>query len=249
MNETIETILNHRSIRSFTNEPLTKEQIKTIVESAQMASTSTYIQAYTIIGVNNLVTKQKIMKISANQPYIVENGHFFIFCADLNRHVIAGKMEDVDVQASLESTEKFMVSLIDASLAAQNAALAAESMGLGICYIGSIRNGMDEVTELLKLPPFVIPLFGLAVGYPAKITDQKPRLPFENVYHEEVYQQDEEKFIKQLDEYNKIISAYYEGRTKGKRKDRWTEQVANLLKEPKRMDMKNYLESQGFLKS
>lgn len=248
MNETIETILNHRSIRSFTDEPLTDEQIETIVKCAQMASTSSYIQAYTIIGVKNKETKKRIMSLSANQPYIADNGHFFIFCADLNRHILAGKMENIDVTTSLESTEKFIVAVADATLAAQNAAIAAESMGLGICYIGSIRNGIEEISKLLKLPPFVIPLFGLAVGHPAKITDQKPRLPLEHVYHEEKYEQDEEKLIDQLKQYNEVVSSYYEKRTDGRRKDRWTQQVANMLSNPTRMKMKDFVTSKGFLK-
>ena len=61
-------------------------------------------------------------------------------------------MEGKDITQSIESTEKFMVALIDAALAAQNAAIAAESMGLGICYIGGIRNKLDEVKDLLKTP-------------------------------------------------------------------------------------------------
>ena len=97
------------------------------------------------------------------------NGHFFVFCADLYRHEIASEMENKDVSTSIESTEKFMVALIDAALAAQNAAVAAESLGLGICYIGGIRNHLDEVCELLKTPKRVVPLFGLAVGYPEKL--------------------------------------------------------------------------------
>ena len=128
---------------------------------------------------------------------------------------------------SIESTEKFMVTLIDAALAAQNAAIAAESMGLGICYIGGIRNNLKEVKKLLKTPERVIPLFGMAVGYPAKMTDQKPRLPFEHIYHEEEYQQDKEVYLNQLQEYDEVISSYYEKRTGGKRKDRWTEQMAD----------------------
>ena len=153
-----------------------------------------------------------------------------------------GEMEEKDVLPSIESTEKFMVALIDASLAAQNAAIAAESMGLGICYIGGIRNKLDEVKELLKTPDRVIPLFGMTVGYPEKINDQKPRLPFEHIYHEEEYEQDKDVYLRQLQEYNEIISTYYEQRTDGKRKDRWTEQMANMLEKQTRMYMKEFVQ-------
>ena len=140
-------------------------------------------------------------------------------------------MEGKDVIPSIESTEKFMVALIDAALAAQNAAIAAESMGLGICYIGGIRNNLEEVKELLKTPDRVIPLFGMTIGYPEKINDQKPRLPFEHIYHEEEYEQDKGTYLRQLQEYDEVISSYYEERTGGKRKDRWSEQMAKMLEQ------------------
>ena len=210
--------LSHRSVRHFEDRPLTKEQIETIVASAQAASTSSYVQAYSIIGITDHEKKKKLAELAGNQKYVEKNGHFFVFCADLFRHEIAGEMENIDVSTSIESTEKFMVSLIDAALAAQNAVIAAESLGLGICYIGGIRNNLDEVCELLKTPERVIPLFGLAVGYPEKITEQRPRLPLSNVYHENEYEQNIDKYKEELTEYNVVVSDYYEKRTEGNEK-------------------------------
>ncbi|PYZ97800.1 oxygen-insensitive NADPH nitroreductase [Alteribacter lacisalsi] len=249
MNTTIETLLAHRSVRHFTEEKLTDEQIETIVACAQMASTSSFIQAYSIIGVKNPDTKARLAQLAGNQPYVEANGHFFVFCADLHRHETAGEMEQTNVSPSLESTEKFLVAAVDAALAAQNASIAAESMGLGICYIGGLRNNIEEVGEVLGLPDRVVPLFGLAVGEPAQETAVKPRLPLSNVYHQEKYEKNHDLFKKGLDEYNSTISAYYSGRTGGKRTDRWTEQMSGMLKEPKRMHMKPYLEKKGFMKS
>ncbi|MEH7505149.1 oxygen-insensitive NADPH nitroreductase [Neobacillus drentensis] len=242
MNEVIETILNHRSIRHFEDKPLTDEQIKKIVSCAQSASTSSFIQAYSIIGVKDKEKKKKLAEIAGNQEYVEKNGHFFVFCADLYRHSIIGENEQKSVTSSIESTEKFMVALIDASLAAQNAAIAAESLGLGICYIGGIRNNLEEVKKLLKTPERVIPLFGLAVGVPTKMTDKKPRLPFEHVYHEDEYEQNTEVYVSQLQKYDDLISCYYEERTDGKRKDRWTEQIANMLDKKSRMYMKEFVQ-------
>jgi FMN reductase (NADPH) len=246
MNPVIETILQHRSIRKFEDRPLSDEQIRTIVECAQAASTSSFVQAYSIIGVKDKETKRKLAELAGNQSYVEQNGHFFVFCADLHRHEVIGEMEQKDVLPSLESTEKFMVALIDTALAAQNAAIAAESMGLGICYIGGLRNNLSEVCKLLKVPKRVIPLFGLAVGYPAQQPDKKPRLPFEHVYHEETYEQDRAKFEEQLKQYNDTVSAYYEKRTNGKRRDTWTGQMANMLSNPVRMYMKEFIEGKGF---
>lgn len=246
MNTVIETIVNHRSIRSFEDKPLTREQIEIIVTSAQAASTSSYIQAYSIIGVTDREKKKKLAELAGNQSYVEENGHFFVFCADLYRHQVIGEMEGKDVIPSIESTEKFMVALIDASLAAQNASLAAESLGLGICYIGGIRNHLEEVGKILQIPERVIPLFGLAVGVPKKVTDKKPRLPLAHVYHEEVYNSDQYK--EQLMDYNQVISSYYKERTDGKRTDTWTGQMANMLEKKSRLYMKEYVEGQKFNK-
>jgi FMN reductase (NADPH) len=246
MNQVIETILNHRSIRKFTDKALTNEQIETIVQCAQAASTSSFIQAYSIIGVKDLHLKQKLAELAGNQDYVENNGHLFIFCADLHRHEVIGKMEEQDLTTSLQSTEKFMVAVVDASLAAQNAVIAAESLGLGACYIGGIRNNLEAVCEVLKVPERVLPLFAVVVGYPQQMPDKKPRLPLEQVYHEDSYQQNYEIYQAQLHEYNQTISAYYDQRTQGKRKDTWSEQMANMLKTPKRMYMKEFLEKKGF---
>ncbi len=242
MNEVIDTILNHRSIRHFEDKPLTTEQIKTIVTCAQAAATSSFIQAYSIIGVKDKEKKKRLAELAGNQEYVAINGHFFVFCADLYRHTIIGEQEQKDVTLSLESTEKFMVALIDTALAAQNAAIAAESMGLGICYIGGLRNHLDEVKTMLKTPERVIPLFGLAVGYPTKITEKKPRLPFEHIYHEDEYEQNQDVYREQLHEYDRLISSYYYKRTNGKRQDRWTEQIANMLTKQNRMYMKEFVQ-------
>ncbi|MCM3597349.1 oxygen-insensitive NADPH nitroreductase [Metabacillus idriensis] len=248
MNNVIDTILSHRSIRKFEEKLLSDEQIKTIVECAQAASTSSFIQAYSIIGVKNPATKQRLAELAGNQSYVAQNGHFFIFCADLHRHEVLAEMEGVNLDETLESTEKFMVAAIDASLAAQNAVIAAESMGLGAVYIGGLRNSLNDVSELLKTPDRVVPLFGLAVGYPAQNPDKKPRIQTEHIYHEEAYETDSETYIRQLEDYNRVISAYYHERTEGKRTDTWTSQMAAMLSKPTRMYMKEFVESRGFNK-
>lgn len=91
--------------------------------------------------------------------------------------MMASKEEYEQMLANLENSEHFLVSSVDAALAAQNAAIAAESMDLGICYIGSIRNNLSQVDELLSLPKHVIPLFGMVTGVPDHQPERKPRLP------------------------------------------------------------------------
>lgn len=242
MNDTIKTILNHHSVRHFEDKPLTDEQIKMIVSCAQAASTSSYIQAYSIIGIKDKEKKKRLAELAGNQQYVENNGQLFVFCADLYRHQLIGEIEEADVLPSIESTEKFMVGLIDTALAAQNAAIAAESMGLGICFIGGIRNHLEEVKKVLKTPERVIPLFGMVIGYPAQSTDIKPRLPFEHIYHQEEYEQNNEIYVEQLRNYDSQIASYYEKRTSGLRKDRWTEQMAKMLEKQSRMYMKDFIQ-------
>ncbi|WP_134683036.1 oxygen-insensitive NADPH nitroreductase [Brevibacillus migulae] len=242
MNQVIDTILSHRSVRKFEDKPLTNEQIEQIIRSAQAASTSSFIQAYSIIGVTDAAKKARLAELAGNQTYVAQNGHFLIFCADLYRHEIIGELEEKEVLDSIESTEKFMVAIIDAALAAQNAAIAAESMGLGICYIGGIRNQLEEVKKLLHTPERVLPLFGMAIGYPLENNETKPRLPLHHVYHENQYQDNKDEYIRQLNSYNDTVSRYYEQRTAGKRRDRWTEQMASMLEKKSRMYMKEFVQ-------
>ena len=244
MNETIELLLNHRSIRKFEDKSLSKEQIGQIVRAAQAASTSSFVQAYSIIGISDPEKKRELAALAGNQSYVEHNGFFYVFCTDLHRHEIAADIAGLNLGSSLDSMETFMVAIIDAALAAQNAAIAAESMGLGICYIGGIRNEIQKVSELLNLPDRVIPLFGMAVGYPAHQAAVKPRLPFEAVFHENIYENKEE----QLKEYDEAISAYYNMRTGGKRKDRWSEQVTLMLTGKQRAHMKDFVNAKGYAK-
>lgn len=251
MNKTIETILAHRSVRDFEDRALSPEQIETLVKCAQAAATSSFQQAYTIIGVTDSSKKKEIAKLALNQDFVAKSGHLFIFCADLNRHEIAAEMGavsgevEVGLETSLASTEKFMAGLVDAALAAQNTAIAAESMGLGICYVGGIRNKLVEISDILKVPNRVVPLFGMAIGYPTKVNGQKPRLPIENIYHENEYQQDTEVFKAQLTDYNETIENYYDERTVGTRQETWTEQMVRLLSTPRRMYLQEYLHNKG----
>ncbi|MDQ0350410.1 FMN reductase (NADPH) [Alkalibacillus filiformis] len=244
MNETIDLLMNHRSIRQFKDESLTDEQIKTIIQAGQAASTSSYYQAYTIIGVTDDKLKRQLREVSG-QEYVEHNGHLFVFCADLNRMY---QSQDVETQEkmkdNIENTEFFMMSTIDATLAAQNAAVASESLGLGICYLGSLRNDINRVNELLSLPQYVIPLFGMAVGVPDEEPDVKPRFDFNAIYHENGYQD----HTKHVEQFNKTTEQYYEDRSFNTKVDNWSKQVERKLSKPMRMDVTDFVKQKGLNK-
>ncbi|MDC3416561.1 oxygen-insensitive NADPH nitroreductase [Aquibacillus salsiterrae] len=248
MNNQIETLLSHRSIRKFTKKKLSNEQIQTILQAASMASTSSYMMAYTIIGVTDEIKKEKLASISG-QPYVKENGHLLIFCADLNRNTLFADQTDLEkMKVNLENTEHFLVATIDASLAAQNAAIAAEALGLGICYLGSIRNNIEEVDRLLNLPNYVIPLFGMAIGEPDYSPEKKPRLPIDAFYSENSYM-DEKVTEKSLNDFDQTIASYYQSRSSNNRNDFWTDQMKRKLIKPNREDVGPYTKTKKLNKS
>ncbi|WP_368654477.1 oxygen-insensitive NADPH nitroreductase [Ornithinibacillus sp. 4-3] len=242
MNPTLETIMNHRSIRKFTDEKLTEEEIHTIVKAAQMASTSSYVMAFTIIGVTDKEKKAQLRAVSG-QPYVEDNAHLFVFCADLKR-IHDQSSKDETVLTSLQSTEAFIVATVDASLAAQNAVVAAESMGLGICFLGSLRNDIRRTSEILNIPEYVIPLYGIAVGYPDHKPEQKPRFPIPVVYHENGYAQDEREQKQLLTEFDERIKDYYDSRSENQRLDTWTNQMDRKYSKLTRMDVTQYVQGQ-----
>ncbi|OZM57677.1 nitroreductase A [Lottiidibacillus patelloidae] len=246
MNDVIQTLLQHRSIRKFENRLLDKEQIEAIVTSAQAASTSSNVQAYAIIGITDQYKKERLAQLSGDQPYVAKNGHLFIFCADLYRHKVIAETEQVDFSETLQSTEMYTVAVIDAALAAQNAAIAAESLGLGICYIGGLRNELYEVSKLLQTPEHVFPLFGLVVGYPAHTPEQKPRLPMSAMYYEEQYVHDTQKVRTSIEQYNDELRNYYDSRAKNSRLDTWSKQIIRKMSVPSRIYLKDFLKSKGF---
>ncbi|MFE1243314.1 oxygen-insensitive NADPH nitroreductase [Fictibacillus sp. NPDC058756] len=248
MNEVIETILAHKSIRKFKDKSISEEMITTLVECAQAASTSSYQQVCTIIGVEDQEKKQKLGELAGNQSYVADNGYFFVFCIDYNRHKVAAEMLDKNINDTIQSTEAFIVGTVDASLAAQNVAVAAESLGLGIVYIGGIRNNLKEVSELLDCPEHVLPLFGMAIGYPDAEPGKKPRLPIPAVFHKNGYKKNEET-ENLLKQYEKETAEYYTKRTGGKRTEGWVTQITTSMSSPKRAYMKEFVRKKGLNKT
>jgi len=176
----------HRSIRRYKPDPLPAGILETIVESAQRASTSSFLQQYTIVAVEEQERKARLAAWCGKQKQIHQCPTFLVFCADLHRLKRVCEREGTEIQT--EYVEAFLTAAVDAALLAQNVALAAESLGLGMVYIGAIRNQPAEVVAELNLPDLVFPIFGMCLGYPAEEPAAKPRLPLPAVLHKEQYQ-------------------------------------------------------------
>lgn len=187
-NATIETILTHRSIRRYIARPLPDGLVELLAAAAQSAPSSSNLQAFSIVAVEDKARKARLAKLAARQSHVEQAPLLMMFVADLARlrHVSIGADEPA---GGLDYTESFLVALTDAAFAAQNCFVALESLGLGACYIGAMRNHPKEVAEELGLPAGAFVVFGMTIGYPdPKVeTGVKPRLPQSVVLHRERY--------------------------------------------------------------
>ena len=205
MNETIRSIQNHRSIRSFLNKPIEDSVVDEILKSAQAMPNSINGQQISVIVVRNKEKKAKLAELAGNQFWIDSAPVFFVFVIDFYKSNLAAEKNHL-TQVIHESVEGTLVGAFDGGLAMAGALIAAESLGLGIVPIGGIRRNPEEVIKLLKLPEYTYPLAGLALGYPSDRSHKKPRLPFETYKHEEVYQKD--GLVKAIDAYDLTMEQY-----------------------------------------
>ena len=187
-NETIATLLDHRSVRGFSADPVPAGTLETLIAAAQSAATSSNMQLWSAIAVTDPAKRKVLAGIAGNQKHIEQCPLYLAFVADMSRNERMSQAEQVTFE-NLPYLETFMVACIDAALAAQNAVVAAESLGLRTVYIGAMRNDPAKVHELLGLPPKAFVVFGLCVGYADGKADGevKPRLPQSIVLHHECY--------------------------------------------------------------
>jgi nitroreductase len=187
-NDTIRGLLHHRSVRAYTSEKLPPGTIETLVAAAQSAPSSSNLQVWSVIAVEDPERRARLAEYAGNQAHIREAPLLLVWLADLARLEALGAARGQPTEG-LAFLETLFVGLIDAALAAQNALVAAESLGLGTVYIGAIRNRPEDVAALLGLPPNVLAVVGLVVGHPdpARPADIKPRLAPGVVLHRERY--------------------------------------------------------------
>lgn len=242
MNTTIETMRSHRSIRKFKDKAISDEMLETILTSAQCAATSNFVQAYTIIRVDDQQNRQGIAKLSGSQQWIIDAPVFLVFLADLNRLEAACRKHGKEMANGY--MEQFVVATVDTALVGQNTLLAAESMGLGGVFIGAIRNNPKKICEMLNIPEHAYPVFGMCLGYPDGLPPVKPRLPLEGIFKKETYQAGGGEAV--LDAYDETTRAYYLSRDNNLKDETWSSQMAGFMSEIVRPHMKAFIASKGF---
>lgn len=212
----LEVQLGHRSVRRFLPGPLAPSVLPTLVAAAQSAPTSSNLQLWSVVAVTDPARLARIAALSGEQDHVRDAPLLLVWIADVARvrALAASRSTAVHATGYLETT---MTAFLDAALAAQNAVVAAESLGLGTVYLGGVRDDPEALAAELKLPRGTAPVVGLVVGRPDPACPGrvKPRLPQAVVLHHETY--DMARQLRSLGAYERRMTAYYrdEGFTGG----------------------------------
>ena len=249
-NPTLDLIHAHGSVRRYNPDLLPASVVETIVAAGQRASTSSNMQTYSVVAVTDQQKRDQLSELCGGQKHIAQAPVFLAWCAD--RYRLERLNELRGYQHNAEYLENFLVAAVDVALAAQNAALAAESLGLGICYIGGIRNNSASVIELLGLPKYVFPITGMTVGYPENPPRLRPRLQQDAILHWEQYELDQDAALHAYDR-TMVETGIYRGRqvdvpgVEGEMEDYgWLEHTARRTSGPKRKELLSVVKSQGY---
>jgi len=183
----IDTLFNHRSIRKYKADIVEPSKLDIILEAAARASNTGNMQAYSIVVTREAGIREKLWEAHFKQNMVLEAPVHLTFCADFNR--FSKWCEQRKADPGYDNYLSFFTGAIDAMLAAQNAAIAAESLGLGICYLGTATWMAARMIEILDLPKLVVPVTAMVVGYPDETPPLTDRLPVEGVVHYEKYRE------------------------------------------------------------
>jgi nitroreductase len=238
-NPSLTNLFSHRSVRAYLSQPLPAGTLETLIAAAQSAATSSNLQTWSVVAVEDTERKAKLSELARGQAHIRQCPLFLVWLADLARLTYIAENQGLPYEG-LGYLEMFLMAAIDATLAAQNAVVAAESLGLGTVYIGALRNQPEAVAEVLNLPPHVVAVFGLCVGYPdpAVQTAIKPRLPQAAVLHRETYKLTEQE--EAIAQYDQIMQAFYAAQNMNVPGD-WTEHSVKRIATPESLSGRHKL--------
>jgi len=184
---------NHRTIRKYTAQPIENELLQNLLKASCRASNTGNMQAYSIVVTTDQTIKEELAPAHFNQSMLTQAPVVLTFCADFNRFTQWCSLRNAD--PGYDNFQSFMATTIDALIAAQTFCIAAESVGLGICYLGTTTYNAQPIIDALQLHKLVVPITTITVGYPDGEFPQTDRLPLEAVVHYEKYNQFSENAI------------------------------------------------------
>lgn len=237
MNETINLMKSHSSVRRFKDERIPEADLKAIIEAGSAASSWKNFQSYSIIVVRSEEKKQALYNLTP-QPAILQADTILLFVGDHNRASKAAELHQEPFDA--KGTENLLISSVDAALAGQNAMLAAESLGYGGVFIGMIRHSALAVAEVFAFPDYTYPVFCIALGVPNQHFPVKPRLKLESFVFQEEYQEQSVEAIQNHD----AVQTEYAG---ARQTELWSERLVNQFKQEEQPETKALLEKHKLL--
>lgn len=246
----LKSILSRASVRKFSKKPITKEILTILLASAQSAPSKSNLQQYSILVIQDTSIKTEISNLIGNTKWALTAPVFLLFLADIRRNIKISS--DRGYKHKNNNVDTFMNGVIDAALSMQSMVIASEAMGLGVCPISMIRNIIEEVKLICKLPKGVFPIAGLAVGWPDEKAPVSLRLPQDIVTHVNIYKED--NLSQKINEYDERVFKIAPISEEKQRhvdlygiaeKGTWSENISRQLSVPERANFKKWLKDHG----
>ena len=247
----INSIISRASVRKFSKKNISKELLTLLLTAAQSAPSKSNLQQYSIMVIQNQSLKNEISKLIGDTKWALTAPVFLLFLADIRRNIKITNHKGYNHKNN--NVDTFMNGVIDSALSMQSMISASESIGLGICPISMIRNIIEEVKNLCKLPKGVFPIAGLALGWPDEKSPVSIRLPQDIVTHYNTY--NEKNLMDKINQYDeRVFKVAPIGRNKQRhidiygeaKKGTWSENISRQLSVAERKDFKKWLKNHGF---
>lgn len=243
MNTTIDLLLEHRSYRDYTDEPVSDTTLNAIIEATHRAPTSVNGQEISLVVVRDAAKRVQIAEITGGQAWVAQAPVFVCVVIDFAKTNAAAAMAG-ETQIIHESLEGFTVGATDSGIALATLSTAARALGLGTVIIGAIRRDPQAMIDLLGLPPLTFPIVGCCIGHFASEPALKPRLPMSTFRHDETWHGAPSPEV--LANYDATLMSHWEqtGRANG---EPWTENTSKMYQQVYFPRTKPVAASQGFL--
>ncbi len=247
----IKSIISRASVRKFSKKNISKELLSLLLTAAQSAPSKSNLQQYSIMVIQNQSLKNEISKLIGDTKWALTAPVFLLFLADIRRNIKITNHKGYNHKNN--NVDTFMNGVIDSALSMQSMIIASESIGLGICPISMIRNIIEEVKNLCKLPKGVFPIAGLALGWPDEKSPVSLRLPQDIVTHYNTY--NEKNLMDKINQYDeRVFKVAPIERNKQRhvdiygvaKKGTWSENISRQLSVAERKDFKKWLKNHGF---
>ena len=241
-----QTLLDRTSVRRYEREPITEEQMDFIYAAIRNCPNSYNGQQYSVIDIDDQALKEQLYELTG-QKQIKTCNRFLVFLSDFNQIRALAERKGIEWPAVEDTMDGVLLGAIDASLAMMSAVVAAEALGLGSNCIGYLRTvDPAKVAEMLKLPKGVYVVCGLALGVPREHPDLKPKKPVSVMFHKNVYQQDRDKMVDELEKYDDIVKEYNQHRSGGTTSNDWVGHIVDYYRHVLDYRILDYLRDQGY---